>query len=347
MRKVIKYGIALGCCVAAANVYVGARRGIRGCNGGDIQDGQRCDGNGDGADFSVHQRSRRPTSAGKGGRNRSGVASWAAVIFAPLWLCRIVLAGLQWDPSNWSAGIDWIFGGVDSAVRSLIKWAMNVVVSVVNVTINLAVGAIHQVEDAISAAVTSVSDFADSTFATLDHWLSVGVNDLFNWIMTIVHGLINDAEWLLNETISFGQALLNDAISAVKFDLALVENDILAPIASWFSGIEQWWAAHIDTWWNDVYKYGIAPYFAEVDHMWQQFDGIEHEIYNLAYKYEPVLDAAWDWLLLFAANPLKASEQLVRDVTSQGSRAWILGQAEGAGRDVEGWAHDVAQWWAT
>lgn len=346
MRKAVKYGFALAGCIAAANLYVVAKRRIRRCDGGDIQDRQRGNRHGDDTVIPIQQGSCHPSYTGKGRRNRSGGGVGAGVVFAPLWLCGLILGGFQWDPSNWSAGIDWIFGAVDNGVKALVKWAMNVVVSVVNVTINLTIGAFHTVTDAISDAVSSVSGFANSVYDTLQHWLSVGVNDLFNWIMTIVHGLINDAEWLLNETISFGQALLNDAINAVKFDLGWLANNIVMPVWHFIDGIEQWWAAHIDTWWNDVYKYGIAPYFAEVDHMWQRFDGIEHEIYDLAYKYEPVLDAAWDWLLLFAANPLVATEQLARDITSQGSRQWILSHAEGVSGDIEGWAHDVSKWFA-
>lgn len=344
-RKVLYVSLTLVAgCWAAANYNAQSKWRFRGRHAGGLQDLLRCYGDSDYPSVPIHPGKRGDSHYRAGGRHRSRGADWARGIGLNLSVGRILVVL-----------ITALFG-------STLQNAINDAKGIASTIVNWIVGIITDVEQDIDDVVDAVANAVWKVIDTLDTWavwvgnelgyflawttnfLGTIGSDIINWCVTTATDLVNDAKAALTDTINFITALINDAISDLQNGLNWLQNVIVAPLISFFDGIESWWASHIAGWWDDTYQDVIAPIEADLTADWGYLSTVWQWVELYGNELASVMRSYWDNFVAFLSDPIGYSVALVQKAFSQNTLDWVVSQANSAESDFAGWAQDVEGW---
>jgi hypothetical protein len=344
MKRWIYGFLAVAGCWTAANYYVVAKRRIRRLNASRLQNLLRDYGDGHYPAQSVHPGKRDRCDPGKSGRHQrrtDGGPHYFGACYVVAQVVGLVVA------TTLGISITQIVNDAKGIASAIVSWVLEIVTDIetdIDQAIDFIAKAIDDTIDALKTAFDTFEGYVVYLLEWVTNFASGIGQDIINWCVGVATDLVNDAKGALTDALNFVVALINDAINALQDGLSWLENTIVAPIVSFFTGIEQWWAQHISSWWDTAYQDVIVPiesalYDAET---WagEAFSWVDRYGNDLG----QFVDRFWDNLWSFLTDPLGYTTSVLQVLAGNGTLQWFESEANSAESTFGGMVSDVEEW---
>jgi hypothetical protein len=324
LRKVCRYGGILGCCWAAANVYLVAQRRLRRCDASDVQDceGDHCQHHSAEVPVYPAERPRLDRSGRSTDRCSPRTIGGPGIVCAAT-ICLLILPGFSVISSTWHD----IVGAAKTVagdVKTFVTHAINFAIQGVEQVFRDAEGDIASAVGVLSGLAYQTLGIAEKALAAAGHYVVRGVSDLVGYVDSAVHAAESAAGHALADVRSY-VAKGFGAVERWESDFtAEIDRDVKRPLLSILRGlageIERITKRGIDEFYHDV----LLPVLHDARHVGADIVGAAKWVADVGLHVGRIVLKAESWIVWFGEHTLTDFEHIFDGLNGGLDKSYLI-----------------------